>query len=105
MEEKEAEIGEGNGMIEKVTRIEIVKIGKDAVVEAKRGVGERITAVIMNMTEIEIMDEIGIGTETETEAGTFTEKGRINVLLMYLICSRWSGRWHLIETSELNWHL
>ena len=103
MEEKEAEIEEGNEMIEKVARIEIVKIGKDGVVEAERGIGERIVAVIMIMTVIEIMD--GIGNETETEAGTFTEKGRVNVLLMCLICPLWSGRWHLIETFELNWHL
>ncbi|MBA0706223.1 hypothetical protein Golax_018348, partial [Gossypium laxum] len=71
MEEKEAETEEGNGMIEKVARIESVKIGKDAVVEAERGIGERIGAVIMIMSEIEIMDGI------ETEADTFTEKERM----------------------------
>lgn len=82
MEEKEAEIGEGNGTIEKVARIEIVKIGKDAVVEAERGIGERIATVIMFMTEIENMDGIGneieIEIEIETEAG-ITEKGQVIV--------------------------
>ncbi|MFQ6622345.1 hypothetical protein Gotur_001457, partial [Gossypium turneri] len=71
MEEKEAETEEGNGMIEKVARIESVKRGKDAVVEAERGIEERIGAVIMIMSEIEIMDGI------ETEADTFTEKERM----------------------------
>lgn len=73
MEEKEAETeeGNGNGMIEKVARTESVKTGKDAVVEAERGIGERIGAVIMIMSEIEIMDGI------ETEADTFTEKERM----------------------------
>ncbi|KAH1122255.1 hypothetical protein J1N35_005415 [Gossypium stocksii] len=81
MEEKEAEI-------EKVARIERVKIGKDTVVEVERGIGERIGVVIIIMSEIEIMG----GIETETGAGTLTEKGRISVLVMW-------------EVVELNWHL
>ncbi|MBA0734286.1 hypothetical protein Gogos_018216 [Gossypium gossypioides] len=85
MEEKEAETEEGNGMIEKVARIESVKIGKDAVVEAERGIGERIGAVIMIMSEIEIMDGI------ETEADTFTEKERMGDVNVVRI-------WQLIET-------
>lgn len=78
MEEKEAEI-------EKVARIESVKIGKDAVVEVERGIGERIGVVIIIMREREIMG----GIETETGAGTLTEKGRISVLLvMCLECGK-----------------
>ncbi|KAH7569796.1 hypothetical protein JRO89_XS05G0001400 [Xanthoceras sorbifolium] len=77
MEEREAEIEEGNAMIGKAVGTESVMIGRGAGVEVERGIGEEKESETIIMIGRENMRETGTVIGIGIESGIVTEIGRV----------------------------